>query len=91
MAPKKITDKKAIGSTPGSTPESGQKAKKTSTRKVSSKKVRVEDMSSISIHEKVALLAYSYWEERGGQGGSPEEDWFKAEREVLAGVIQKNS
>jgi hypothetical protein len=33
--------------------------------------------------ERIALLAYSYWEERGCHGGSPEEDWLRAEREVL--------
>lgn len=30
----------------------------------------------------IAALAYSYWEARGCQGGSPEEDWFRAEREL---------
>jgi hypothetical protein len=30
----------------------------------------------------VARLAYSYWEARGCQGGSPEEDWARAEREL---------
>ena len=30
----------------------------------------------------VAQLAYSYWEARGCQGGSPEEDWLRAEREL---------
>ena len=32
----------------------------------------------------IALLAYSYWEARGYQGGSPEEDWLRAEQELLA-------
>jgi len=32
--------------------------------------------------EAVARLAYSYWEARGFIGGSPEEDWLRAEREV---------
>jgi hypothetical protein len=32
--------------------------------------------------EEVARLAYSYWEARGRDGGSPEEDWFKAENEL---------
>jgi hypothetical protein len=32
--------------------------------------------------EEVARLAYSYWEARGCQGGSPWEDWFRAEREL---------
>jgi hypothetical protein len=38
--------------------------------------------SEVSKREKIALLAYSYWEQRGCQGGSPEEDWFRAEREI---------
>ena len=33
-------------------------------------------------HEEIALLAYSYWEARGCQGGSSEEDWLRAEREL---------
>ena len=32
--------------------------------------------------EAIARLAYSYWEARGYQGGSPEEDWLRAEREL---------
>jgi hypothetical protein len=32
--------------------------------------------------EEVARLAYSYWEARGCRGGSPWEDWFRAEREL---------
>ena len=34
-------------------------------------------------HDEIARLAYSYWEARGGQGGSPLGDWFDAERELL--------
>lgn len=32
--------------------------------------------------EAVALLAYSYWEQRGYHGGSPEQDWLRAEGEL---------
>jgi hypothetical protein len=32
--------------------------------------------------DEVAQLAYTYWLERGCQGGSPEEDWLRAEEEV---------
>jgi hypothetical protein len=32
--------------------------------------------------EEIAALAYSYWEARGRQNGSPWEDWFRAEREL---------
>jgi len=33
--------------------------------------------------EAIAELAYSYYEARGYAGGSPEEDWFRAERELM--------
>jgi hypothetical protein len=33
--------------------------------------------------EEIARLAYSYWEARGRQHGSPQEDWYRAERELL--------
>ena len=26
----------------------------------------------------IAVRAYFYWERRGGQGGSPEQDWYRA-------------
>src|SRR5690242_6610632 len=32
--------------------------------------------------EEIAKLAYSYWEARGYQGGSSEEDWLRAEQEL---------
>jgi hypothetical protein len=34
-------------------------------------------------HDQIATLAYSYWEARGYEGGSPEEDWARAEQELL--------
>jgi hypothetical protein len=33
-------------------------------------------------YEEVAKLAYSYWEARGYQGGSQEDDWFRAMYEL---------
>ena len=33
--------------------------------------------------EEIALRAYCLWEERGSPIGSPEEDWFRAEQEIL--------
>jgi hypothetical protein len=32
--------------------------------------------------QEISRLAYSYWEARGYQGGSADEDWFRAEREL---------
>lgn len=38
-------------------------------------------------HEFVAKLAYKLWEERGCPLGSPEVDWFAAERAVYAALV----
>jgi hypothetical protein len=35
-------------------------------------------------HEDISIRAYLIAETRGFQGGSPEDDWFRAERELLA-------
>jgi hypothetical protein len=34
--------------------------------------------------QKVAQLAYFYWESRGCPHGSAEEDWFRAERDIYS-------
>ena len=34
-------------------------------------------------HEEIARLAYACWEARGHPHGSAQEDWFRAERELL--------
>ena len=33
-------------------------------------------------HEEIAAVAYALWEARGCQGGSPEEDWRRAEEHL---------
>ena len=32
-------------------------------------------------HEEIARIAYGFWEERNGYGGSADDDWYRAERE----------
>ncbi len=39
-------------------------------------------VSPVIPHEEIERLAYFYWLERGGQGGSPEDDWYRAEAEL---------
>ena len=38
--------------------------------------------ASPAVREEIATLAYKYWQERKGVGGSPEEDWLQAEKTV---------
>jgi DUF2934 family protein len=40
--------------------------------------------SSNPSHQEIAALAYTFWAGRGYQGGSPEEDWGRAEKELRA-------
>ncbi|MGD1074173.1 MAG: DUF2934 domain-containing protein [Bryobacteraceae bacterium] len=49
--------------------------------------VKTSQPTTIAIEpsrEEIAKLAYLYWEARGCQGGSQEEDWLRAERELLS-------
>ncbi|MGB7600525.1 MAG: DUF2934 domain-containing protein [Candidatus Sulfotelmatobacter sp.] len=38
-------------------------------------------------HEFVAKLAYKLWEQRGRPVGSPDADWFAAERAVYSALV----
>jgi phage/plasmid primase-like uncharacterized protein len=37
-------------------------------------------------HQAIAQLAYSFWEARGYQGGSQEDDWLRAEQQLRLGL-----
>ena len=39
-------------------------------------------IAPISAQDEIAKLAFSYWEARGCQGGSSEQDWLRAEQEL---------
>jgi hypothetical protein len=45
--------------------------------------VVIVETAAISAHEQIAKIAYGYWEARGFQSGSPEQDWLRAEQEYL--------
>jgi hypothetical protein len=38
---------------------------------------------AIPTHQEIALLAEKYWAERGWQDGAAEQDWLRAERELM--------
>jgi hypothetical protein len=37
-------------------------------------------------HQQIAELAHSFWSSRGHAHGSPEDDWFRAERQLSGGA-----
>lgn len=47
-----------------------------------SKCAEISTEFNISEQQEIERLAYSYYEARGGQDGSSEDDWFRAEQEV---------
>jgi hypothetical protein len=49
--------------------------------------VLVPDFLGEDRHEFVAKLAYQLWEKRGHPFGSPEVDWFGAERAVYSSLL----
>jgi len=53
----------------------------------SSNQARTAVPDSTASRETIARLAYSYWEARGYVGGSAEEDWLRAEREIREGLM----
>lgn len=36
-----------------------------------------------TIEIRIEQLAYQFWEERGRPQGSPDEDWYRAEKSIL--------
>jgi len=58
----------------------GSKAEKTPESTVVSSETIPSD--TVPSTEDIAKLAYALWEARGGNGGSAEEDWFRAEQEI---------
>jgi uncharacterized protein involved in copper resistance len=63
--------------TKGSEPSNSEISSKDSTRTAKAE--------STVDREAVARLAYSYWEARGFIGGSAEQDWLRAEKEIRTG------
>ena len=48
--------------------------------------IPVESPSTDPSSDEIAQLAYSYWEARGCQGGTAEEDWLRAEQQLRSNL-----
>jgi hypothetical protein len=84
--PKKTAAKKSRAGSTAASPNSVAE-KITATEPVSepsfkSAPVRVAKPSAAEIHNEIRLRAYELFRERGGQHGSHEADWQRAEAEV---------
>ncbi len=92
MARKSTQTSEPIVSSSGQAAASAPAKKHRSSRSQTSRILPESEVSTAAIAslaqavspDQVARLAYSYWEARGCQGGSPEEDWLRAEQELRA-------
>ena len=97
MARKRVTDNPVVVSTGAGAAPARRKA--ATTKRTTSKAVEASPIVETPVvdtetkpvvaaaqvtHEEIARLAYLFWEERGCQGGSPEEDWLRAEQQLTA-------
>ena len=61
------------------------KATAGTTKKTPAKKLTVAEKvtATTPTHQEIAHLAQQYWAERGWQDGQAEQDWLRAERELM--------
>ena len=99
MATKRVSEKKLVVSSGTANAPSTRKAapsKRTSrsaapVEMVTDMAPNVDAPQELIAAQAIEALAYSYWMARGCEGGSPEEDWLRAERELLAAAGVKLS
>ena len=85
MPRKSATEKPIVVSTGAAAAAPARRRPSTGSKRVS----RAAEPSAAPLtvgptQDEIAKLAYSYWEARGYTGGSPDEDWIRAEQELRA-------
>ena len=58
-------------------------AKAAAPKKASTRKTAEKPAPRVPSHEEIAALARQYWAERGHAEGHAEQDWLRAERELM--------
>jgi hypothetical protein len=93
MATKRVSQKEIAVSAagPAAAPATRRKSPNTRRTRVAAPAAEPDPAAQTSAaqpsRDQIALLAYSYWEARGFQGGSPDEDWLRAEQELSTRAV----
>jgi hypothetical protein len=90
MPSKRVSDKDLVvsGAVPARhKPATAKRMKRTVPAAAAAETPVTQPVPDSPAQEQISALAYSYWVARGYQGGSPEEDWLRAEQELLAAVV----
>ena len=81
------TEKPKTAKTPAKPRKTAEKttAIKTTAAKTTAAKTKVAapPTPAVPTHHEIALLAEKYWAERGWQDGAAEQDWLRAEQELM--------
>jgi len=89
MPSKRVSEKEIVVSSPAATrrkPANTTRAKRSAPMAAATAPA-TQSVQNGPTSEQIAGLAYSYWEARGFQGGSPEQDWLRAEQELAAKTV----
>jgi hypothetical protein len=76
----KVPKKRATKAKPA--PENGAEVVEAAATSAVAKEAKKETKSPVSLEEKVRARAYELFLQRGGRGGSPEQDWLQAVSEI---------
>ena len=79
--PRKRTRKDTSGPGNGVHPENGNGAE-VALAVVTSPEITSQAVVSSHLEEKIRVRAYEFYMQRGGNGGSPEQDWLRAVEEL---------
>ncbi len=79
--PKKRTRKATSSPGNGVHPENGNGAEVVQAV-VASPEIASEAVVAPNVEEKIRVRAYEFYLQRGGNGGSPEQDWLRAVEEI---------
>jgi hypothetical protein len=75
-----MTEKTKKAKAPAKPRATGATAKRTTAK---TQTVAEKVTATTPTHEEIALLALQYWAERGRQDGQAEQDWLRAEQELM--------
>jgi hypothetical protein len=84
MSRKSATEKPIVVSTGAAAAAPARRKPSTPKRVTRTAEPGIPTVAVEPSEDAIAKLAYSYWVARGCQGGSPDEDWLRAEQELRA-------
>lgn len=77
------TKEKAAKKKAPAKPRATAATKQTAVKKMKGVVAEAKLSAYVPTHEEIAFLALQYWEQRGREHGQHEQDWLRAERDLM--------